>query len=288
MGTGTKAQVETWRSWRQWRGVLLALGLVGMGISILPRGPYVMLVLLFWALIALVGARWSATAPEALRRLNRWAVGHSWQCWTVGVFWAFACFGAIEKEMDGPEWNEMPPAPELLPRPTPEEAARGSALIPYEVVRTEDSDNAARVKRIHRLLIKPGHSPEEIRSLLVQYEHALWEQLRDSPVPSKGTWIYVFDDRRRAELGGDDWTGMIMNPPTAFREWPDPVVRKSDPGLRPTHQDEALYNYFVEHLYGHGLSDAEVNRALRSRFKVSQSQLEEAIVRVWVSRHEES
>lgn len=274
---------QSWRSWSFWKPVLIGCGIVSFGISLLPVGGSVMLAILIVLLTILAGGRYSATAPDWMRALSRVAARFGARSWLVGSFWALSCFGAIERDLDQGGQGAGPQEPLMVPTSLPR-----TDQIPYEVVKTDDLDNAARVKRIHTLLVKPGHSPEEIRSFLTSYQHRLWEKIKDHPAASRGIWIYLYDDRRRAELGTDGWIGCIVNPPDGFEEWPEPRVRVTKGEERPSTQDEALYDYFEEHLYGQGLSNAEVSRALLTKFQISRAQFEQAFLRVWWYRHTES
>ena len=66
------------------------------------------------------------------------------------------------------------------------------------------------------------------------------------------------------------------------------MIRRPNPKEQPSAQDEAMFNFFQEHVFGQGLSDAEVDRVLRTRFRLSKKQFDEAYLRVWLYRHAES
>jgi hypothetical protein len=283
-----KATNLSWRSWSFWKPVVIACTIVSLGVSSLPAGGSVMLAILIVLLTILAGGRYSATAPDWMREISRLAVRYQSQAWLVGAFWGLSCMGAIEQDLDRRSATSTQDLPLMVSTSNSNREPERSSLIPYEVVEASDLDNAARAKRVHKLLVRPGHSPEEIRALLTSYAHDLWEQLKESPAPSRGCWIYIFDDRRRAELGADDWVGMVANVPQGFTEWPAPIVRGSNRMARPSARDEEIYDYYQDHLWGRGLTDVQVTETLRAKYGVSKQQFEEAFLRVWQHRHAES
>lgn len=288
MDVRKKSVTLSWRSWAYWKPVVIACTIVSLGVSLLPAGGSVMLAILIVLLTILAGGLYSATAPDWMRTLSSLTVRYQSQAWLVGAFWGLSCMAAIEQDLDRVSSISAQELPSAAPASSSRPDQVRPSLIPYEVVEASDLDNAARAKRVHKLLVRPGHSPEEIRALLTSYAHDLWEQLKESPAPSRGIWVWVFDDRRRAELGTEDWVGMVANQPMGYSEWPVPVVRGANRMDRPSARDKEIYDYYQDHLWGRGLKDLQVTETLRVRYGVSKQQFEEVVLRVWQYRHTES
>jgi len=97
--------------------------------------------------------------------------------------------------------------------PKKEAAATESAGIPsFKVIINEDDRNPPFYIKLQRvLLVAPGLTKAQIRTLLLSYEKKLRDELIARKAKSKQIVIWAYDDFERANEGAAGWVGMISN-----------------------------------------------------------------------------